>query len=582
MYKITLNQTNNMESLNLNTYPNHTNQESFTNSIFDYEFARLRDKKLLEEYERPSIIKAAIYLRVSTKGQARKDKASLPEQEKQAMELIIRNQWLFTETYRDEGISGTKAEGRNDYLRLKEDAKLHKFDVIVVWDFDRFGRNTGEMIIARDELRKYGVQITSVNCPIDVESPKHLSLEMNFSQEIITTIQAIVAKEENRKRVLRMSMGKMDNARKGLIPCRVPYGYRKIVKYIGGEKSRKIQYVIIYKPEAIIVQEIFDLYDKSNWGMRKIAEHLNLKKVPSAQNGKWEYTSVRYILTNCTYTGLVRWGWYLSRTKEKRLQLTNCGEKGIVEKGKHPIIINQEQFQRVKNKLKNKQKIGGRAASSVGLLVGITKCGRCGGGAYVTRWPHWFAYQHSKKDREKYTDTFSYLCTNYSRFGKSGCTGRYVMSKGKLENAVIKKIEELADSKEAQEAFVEKMKQSNKSQILREIDSITFSLKEIEKRAIRQKMAYDSGITSLKDWKDDMVKNENDKLELNGRLEAKRIELTQETKQENQSRKSLLALSNFKKVWKIADFAAKKELLRTILEKVVVKSNQIEVLFAHN
>lgn len=498
------------------------------------------------------------------------------------MELIVRNQWILTEIYRDEGKSGTKAEGRNDYLRLKEDAKLHKFDVIVVWDFDRFGRNTGEMIMARDELRKYGVQITSVNCPIDVESPKHLSLEMNFSQEIITTIQAIVAKEENRKRVLRMSLGKMDNARKGLIPCRVPFGYKKIVRYIGGQKTRKFQKVIIDKAQAPIVQEIFDLYDKKSWGMRKIAEHLNLDNVPAAQGGKWEYTSVRYILTNFTYTGLVRWGWYLSRTKEKRLQLTDGGGKGIIEKGNHPIIINKEQFQRVQKKLNNKQKIGGRAASSVGLLVGIAKCGRCGGGSYVTRWPHWLAYRHSKKDREKYTDTYSYLCTNYSRFGKSGCTGRYVMSKGKLENTVIKEIEKLAGSKEAQETFINKMKQSNKSQILREIDSITFALKDIDKKAIRQKMAYDSAVTSLKDWKEDMAKNETDKLELNERWEAKRIELTQETKMENQSRNSLLALANFKKVWKIADFATKKELLRTILDKVIVKGNQIEVLFAHS
>ena len=153
------------------------------------------------------------------------------------------------------------------------------------------------------------------------------------------------------------------------------------------------------------------------------------------------------------------------------------------------------------------------------------------------------------------------------------------MSKGKLEEAVIKQIEKLAESKEAQETFVKRMKQSNKIQILREIDSIVFALKDIEKRAIRQKMAYDSGVTSLKDWRDDMSKNEGDKLGLNGRLEAKRSELTQETKVENQSRSSLLALVNFKKVWGIADFHQKKELLHSILEKVVVDTNKIELCF---
>lgn len=566
-----------MEIENINT-----NHESFIDTVFASELAKVRDKKLLEELEKPSVMRAAIYLRVSTPGQATKDKASLPEQEKQAMELIERHGWNFIESYKDEGKSGTKAEGRDAYLKLKEDAKLNKFNVIVVWDFDRFGRNTGEMIMARDELRRYGVQITSVNCPIEIDSPKNLSLEMSFDKEILTTIQAIVAKEENRKRVKRMSLGKMDNARKGLIPCRVPYGYKKIVRYIGGQKTRKVQKVLINKAQAPIVQEIFDLYDKKSWGMRKIAEHLNFEKVPSSLNGKWEYTSVRYILNNFTYTGLVRWGWYLSRTKEKRLQLTDGGGKGIIENGNHPVIISKEQFKKVQTKLQGRHKMGGRAASSTGLLVGIAKCGRCGGGTYVTKWPHWLAYRHSKKDREKYTDTYSYMCSNYSKMGRSGCTARYVMSKGKLENTVIKQIEKLAESKEAQEAFIKRMKQSNKIQLLREVDSMTTMLKEIEKRAVRQKMAYDSGVTSLKDWKEDMAKNESDKLELNERLEIKRIELTQETKVENQSRKSLLALSNFKKVWKIADFTTKKELLRTILEKVIVKGNQIEVLFAHS
>jgi len=153
------------------------------------------------------------------------------------------------------------------------------------------------------------------------------------------------------------------------------------------------------------------------------------------------------------------------------------------------------------------------------------------------------------------------------------------MSKGKLEKAVIKQIEKLAESKEAQETFVKRMKQSNKIQILREIDSATTVLKEIEKRSVRQKIAYDSGVTSLKEYKEDIAKNGSEKFEFNERLEVKRIELTQETKVENQSRKSLLALANFKKIWKIAGLSQKKELLHSILEKVIVNTNKIELVF---
>lgn len=563
-----------MELLNTDT-----NGGSFANTVLSYELAKLNDPKLREETQSPPTIRAVIYLRVSTKGQAEKGKASLPEQEEQARELITRNGWTIVDVYKDEGKSGTKAEGRNAYLKLKEDAKLKKFDVIVVWDFDRFGRNTGEMIMARDELRRDGVQITSVNCPIEIDDPKNLSLEMSFDKDILTTIQAIVAKEENRKRVLRMSLGKSDNARKGLIPCRAPYGYKKIVKYIGGEKTGKIQKVLIDKKEASTVQQIFDLYDKNDWGIRKIAEHLNLEGIPAPRGGKWEYTSIRYILNNYTYTGLVRWGWYLCRSKRKRLQLANGG-KGIIEEGKHQAIISKEQFQRVQGKLTIRHKMGGRASSSTGLLVGIAKCGRCGGGTYVTKWPHWLAYRHSKADRKKYTDTYGYMCSNYSKMGKSGCTSRYVMSKGKLEKAVIKEIERLSESKDAQEAFIKKMKQSNKKQILNDIELIKLSLKGIDKRASRQKIAYDSGVTSLKEYKDDIAKNESEKFELNQKLEAERIELTQETNIENQSRKSLLALTNFKRIWNIATLPQKKEILSNLIYEVKVNNDKIEITFS--
>src|SRR3989344_506895 len=238
------------------------------------------------------------------------------------------------------------------------------------------------MITTRDELRKQGVQITSVNCPIEIDDPRTLSLEMSFDKEIITTLQAIVSKEENRKRVLRMNLGKTDNARRGLIPCRVPYGYKKIVKYVGGQKSGKTQKVLIIKNQASIVQEIFNIYDYKGWGIRHIADNLNQKSIPAARGGKWEYTSVKYLLKNYTYTGLVRWGWYLGLTKDARMRKTGGG-KGIIGKGNHPKIISEEQFKRVQEKMVRRSKLGGRAIASSGLLVGIAKCGRCGGGTFV-------------------------------------------------------------------------------------------------------------------------------------------------------------------------------------------------------
>lgn len=552
--------------------------DSFIDNLLSYETAKLNDKRIVDELSTPSVIRAVIYLRVSTKLQAGKEMASLKEQKKQTLEFIERHGWICVGIYKDEGKSGTKTEGRDGYLKLKEDAKQGKFDVIAVWDFDRFGRDTGEMISARDELRKEGVQLTSVNCPVEIDDPRTLSLEMRMDKDLIITFQAMMAKEENRKRVLRMNLGKMNNARKGLIPGRVPYGYKKIVKYIGGQKTKKLQKVLIVKQQAQIVQKIFNLYDYKSWGIRLIAEHLNQKSIPASRGGKWEYTSVRYLLKNYTYTGLVRWGWYLALPKKARLRKANGG-KGIIENGDHPQIITEKQFKRVKEKMHRRSKLGGRAVASSGLLVGIAKCGRCGGGTYVTKWPHWYAYTKKKSNRGKYTPTYTYLCSNYSRMGRSGCTSRYVMSQIKLEKKVIQQIKKLAENKDAQKAFIARLKKGNKNKIKKEVQFLKDTLVEQDKRLQRQKQAYEAGIKPLEEYAKDTEKNEGDKAEIEKTLEVKTIELNNETKFEQQSIKSLLALVNFNKVWSRAEFGEKKELLNSILDNVVVKKNHININF---
>lgn len=131
------------------------------------------------------------------------------------------------------------------------------------------------------------------------------------------------------------------------------------------------------------------------------------------------------------------------------------------------------------------------------------------------------------------------------------------------------------DNKQKKEEKKEKDK-------VKELEFINLALKDIEKRAVRQKAAYDNGVTTLGEYKDDLARNDAEKDELTLRLETKRIELTQETKIENQSQKSLLALANFKSLWKTAELSQKKELLHSILEKVIIKDSQIETVFAHN
>jgi len=56
--------------------------------------------------------------------------------------------------YEDE-MSGAKTR-RPGLDRLMEDARLHRFDVIVVWKLDRFGRSVIDQVGRLRDLESYG------------------------------------------------------------------------------------------------------------------------------------------------------------------------------------------------------------------------------------------------------------------------------------------------------------------------------------------------------------------------------------------------------------------------------------------
>jgi len=227
--------------------------------------------------------------------------------------------------------------------------------------------------------------------------------------------------------------------------------------------------------------------------------------------------------------------------------------------------------------------MGGKAvSSSKGLLVGLAKCGRCHGGTYVTKWPHWYAYRQPKDKRGNFTPTKAYLCSNYSRKGKSpegGCPARYVMSQGKLESKVISEVKKLANDEATQKAFISRMKTGNREKISREIAFLKESFKDLEARLARQKSAYEAGIKSLVEYQQDVKTYETSKIEAEQTIAHKEIELSQESVILEKCLKSLKALSDFDNLWEKAGFAQRKELLQSIIEKVEVNGNAIKLSF---
>lgn len=558
------------------------NSDDFVKKVEKLELSRLIDPALIESLTLPYKIRVGIYLRVSTPGQAKKEKVSLSEQESQIKEICKRNSWEIIETYCDGGKSGGNSVGRDDFNKLIEDAYEGKFDVMMGWSTDRFARNVDEMTQFRVELRKHKVQVTTVKEPTEIIDPRKIMFQENESlKKVLAYLLDWNAEVDKKKIAERFRLGKIGKAKKGIIPAKVPYGMKKSIHYVNGDPLKKVEKDIGVPQKIAVVKEIFDLYDKNSWGMRRIAEHLNLKGVPAPRGGKWCYSTIKYTLQNPTYCGLVRYGWRLSQTKESRTRLQQ-GHQGLIVDGQHEVFVTPDQFKRVQDKLTRRSKLGGKAVHSKGLLTGILKCGRCGGGAYLSSYDHWLAYEKDKKDRGRYTKSAAYLCGNYSQYGRSGCTKRYILSQGKIENIVIQKIKELANNKTTQEEFVKQMKKNKAKDIEKELIQLEKAKQELDKQKTRLKDAYLKGVIPLSEYEQDVLSLDSQDRDIFDRINKAKVERDREFEIERQSKQAILALTNFDEIWEKSDFLQKKDLLQTIIEKITVTGGKVDLIFRNS
>jgi DNA invertase Pin-like site-specific DNA recombinase len=108
--------------------------------------------------------RAAIYCRVSTDGQ------NVDLQVNELREYADRRRWQVIEEYLDVGVSGA-IESRPALNRLMADARQRKFDILLVWKIDRFGRSLKHLVNSLAELESVGVAFVSLHDSIDLSSP---------------------------------------------------------------------------------------------------------------------------------------------------------------------------------------------------------------------------------------------------------------------------------------------------------------------------------------------------------------------------------------------------------------------------
>lgn len=267
----------------------------------------------------------AYYGRVSTEHEAQL--AALENQIKWYDDQTkIHPNWIVVDKYIDEGITGTQARKRPAFLKMLEDARAGKFDLIVTREVCRFARNTVDTLVTTRELKNIGVEVYFVEDNI---------WTMDGDGELRLTIMATLAQEESRKVSERVKAGQHISRNKGVI-----YGSGNILGY-----DRVGDKYVINEEQAETVRMIFEMYLNEGIGATKIANILceRRRKAASGQI-KWTSSSVSRVLGNPTYMGYMAYGKSFSNNylEQKRINNHNADTYMYVKGDFEPIVTEEE------------------------------------------------------------------------------------------------------------------------------------------------------------------------------------------------------------------------------------------------
>lgn len=353
---------------------------------YNYRF-KLTDYAL---FDRNRERKVAIYGRVSTEHEAQ---LSALENQLQWYDDQVKYHpnWTVCERYIDEGITGTQAKKRPAFLRMIEDARNGKFDLIVTREVCRFARNVVDTLVVTRELKGIGVEVFFIDDNI---------WTMDGDGELRLSLMATLAQEESRKTSERVKAGQKISRDNGVL-----YGNGNILGY-----DRVGDTYIINEEQAETVRIIFDLY-LQGYGSMRIAKMLTEQKRKTASGiVKWNVSNIMRAIKNATYTGTKCYNKSRSNNflEQKRINNLDMSTYEYVE-GDFPAIVSQEVWDkaqkiresRVKPSLVSTTKTTHSKRDSKDIWVNKLRCS-CGSSFRKDKW-------HTKLDGKV---SYGYQCYN--------------------------------------------------------------------------------------------------------------------------------------------------------------------------
>ena len=202
--------------------------------------------------EREIEMKKRVYTlyRVSTKGQVEKD--DIPMQKEACRNFAESQGWEIVKEFSEKGVSGFKksAKDRDELQKIQQAAMEGKFDILLVFMFDRLGRRDDETPFIVEWFTKQGIEVWSVN-EGQQRFDTHVDKLMNYIRYWQASGESLKTSVRTRTRLEQLT------GEGHYTGGTVAFGYKRVRLGRVNKKNQEVCDLVIDEAEAEIVRQIF-------------------------------------------------------------------------------------------------------------------------------------------------------------------------------------------------------------------------------------------------------------------------------------------------------------------------------------
>ena len=373
--------------------------------------------------------RVAAYCRVSTDREEQEH--SFETQKAMYTEMIMmKPTWQMAGIYADEGITGTVAKKRPGFMKMIEDCRKGKIDMIVTKSVSRFSRNNLDCLMYVRELKQLGI-------PIIFEKEGINTIQV--SSELLLTLFGALSQAESESISMNVKLGIRQSLKNG----NVRFSYKTFLGYRKGADGQPE----IVPEQADIVRRIYNDF-LAGATYLEIAKQLTDENVPTMGGGnRWFSERIKSILKNEKYKGdALLQKTYITDPISKRVKKNNGELPMYYVENSHPAIVERRIFDRVQEEIarragKKKVKQTGTKTelgrySGKYALTELLYCGECGTPYRRCTW--------SRDGKKKIV----WRCVSRLDYGKKYCKNSPSVEESRLHNAIAAAITKKANSEE--------------------------------------------------------------------------------------------------------------------------------------